>query len=96
MNRANSQLREYLNHLIVERGLSKNTTSAYSRDIDRFIAENGIIDLSAVTQGDVETFIAAARSRGLAESSIARSVVAIRNAVEFTCKESGTLNPVRM
>ena len=95
MNRANSQLREYLNHLIVERGLSKNTISAYSRDIERFIAESSINDLSSVTQNDVEKFISAARSRALAESSIARSVVAIRNVVEFTCKESGTLNQVK-
>ncbi len=95
MTRANSQLSEYINHLIVERGLSKNTTSAYLRDIERFLIEQVIDDLSLVTPQDLERFIATARSRGLAESSIARSVVAIRNVVEFTCKEQGVLNQVK-
>lgn len=95
MTLANSQLREYLNHLIVERGLSKNTISAYRRDLERFIEAGSISDLAHVGTQEVESFIAASRSRGLAESSVARSVVAIRNAVEFTCKESGQLNSIK-
>ncbi len=95
MTRANSQLREYINHLIVERGLSKNTISAYKRDVQRFVDEGAIDDLSLVTPQDLERFISAARSRGLAESSIARSVVAVRSVVEFTCKEQGALNQVK-
>ena len=31
-----SLIREYLNHLTVERGLSNNTISAYKRDLERF------------------------------------------------------------
>ena len=95
MTLANSQLREYLNHLIVERGLSKNTISAYRRDLERFIEDDSISDLALVGTQEVESFIAASRARGLAESSVARSVVAIRNAVEFTCKESGQLNSIK-
>jgi integrase/recombinase XerD len=95
MTLANSQLREYLNHLIVERGLSKNTTSAYRRDVEKFIEEGEISDLTLVTPVDLEKFISSARSRNLAESSIARSVVAVRNAVEFTCKEAKVLNQVK-
>jgi len=95
MTLANSQLREYLNHLIVERGLSKNTISAYRRDLERFIEDGSISDLALVGSQEVESFIAASRSRGLAESSVARSVVAIRNAVEFTCKELGQLNSIK-
>ena len=95
MTHANSQLREYLNHLIVERGLSKNTISAYRRDIERFISEGDVLDLTKVTSSDLENFISHSRSRGLAESSVARSVVAVRNAVEFTCKEAKTLNNIK-
>ena len=43
----------------------------------------------------MEEFIALERMRGLAESSIARAVVAVRNAVEFSCKESRVLNPIK-
>ena len=95
MTHANSQLREYLNHLIVERGLSKNTISAYRRDIERFISEGDVLDLAKVTSSELENFISHSRSRGLAESSVARSVVAVRNAVEFTCKEAKTLNNIK-
>ena len=95
MTHANSQLRESLNHLIVERGLSKNTIAAYRRDVERFIAEGDVQDLTKVTSSDLENFISHSRSRGLAESSVARSVVAVRNAVEFTCKEAKTLNNIK-
>ena len=95
MTLANSQLREYLNHLIVERGLSKNTIAAYRRDVERFISEGDVPDLTQVSGGDLEAFIARSRARGLAESSVARSVVAVRNAVEFTCKESKVLNQIK-
>ena len=95
MTLANSQLREYLNHLIVERGLSKNTIAAYRRDVERFISEGDVPDLTQVSGGELEAFIARSRARGLAESSVARSVVAVRNAVEFTCKESKTLNQIK-
>ena len=95
MTLANSQLREYLNHLIVERGLSKNTIAAYRRDVERFISEGDVPDLTQVSGGDLEAFIARSRARGLAESSVARSVVAVRNAVEFTCKESKILNQIK-
>jgi len=95
MTLANSQLREYLNHLIVERGLSKNTISAYRRDLERFIDEGEIADLTLVQPTAVEQFISRSRSRGLAESSIARAVVAIRNAVEFTCKEIKSHNNIK-
>ena len=95
MTHANSQLREFLNHLIVERGLSKNTISAYRRDIERFISEGDVPDLTKVTSSELENFISHSRSRGLAESSVSRSVVAVRNAVEFTCKEAKTLNNIK-
>ncbi len=95
MTAASSQLREYLNFLIVERGLSKNTISSYERDLSAFIAEVGVTDLTLVTPMNVENYISIARARGLAESSIARFVVSIRNAVAFTCKEAKVINQVK-
>ncbi len=49
MTLADSQLREYLNYLIVERGLSKNTLSSYERDVKHFIETLSINDLTAVS-----------------------------------------------
>ena len=95
MTTANSQLREYLNFLIVERGLSKNTISSYERDLNAFILAAQVLDLTQITPMTIENYVAAARAKGLAESSIARFVVSIRNAVAFTCKESKTINQVK-
>ena len=95
MTVANSQLREYLNFLIVERGLSKNTIKSYERDLNFFILDTQADDLTRVTPLMVENYVAAARAKGLAESSIARFVVSIRNAVAFTCKEAETINQVK-
>ena len=95
MTLANSQLREYLNHLMVERGLSNNTISSYRRDLAGFIRESEISDLTKVSPHELERYIAAARLRGLAESSIARGVVSIRNAVLFTCNEAHALNLIK-
>ncbi len=92
MTLANSQLREYLNFLIVERGLSKNTISSYARDLERFIADAEVDDFALITPLSVENHISRLRAKGLAESSIARAVVAIRNLVEFVCKERKSLN----
>jgi len=95
MTLADSQIREYLNHLIVERGLSSNTVTSYRRDLVRFLAAMPISDITVVSPVELERFISNERQRGLAESSIARAVVAVRNAVEFTCKESHALNLVK-
>ena len=95
MTLANSQLREYLNFLIVERGLSKNTISSYARDLERFIANGEVEDFALVTPLAVESHIYRLRAQGLAESSIARAVVAIRNLVEFICNEGKSLNLIK-
>ncbi len=95
MTLANSQLREYLNFLIVERGLSKNTISSYARDLERFIADAEVDDFALITPVSVENHISRLRAKGLAESSIARAVVAIRNLVEFVCKERKSLNLIK-
>ncbi len=95
MTLASSQLREYLNFLIVERGLSKNTISAYARDLERFIADAEVDDCALITPLSVENHISRLRAKGLAESSIARAVVAIRNLVEFVCKERKSLNLIK-
>ena len=95
MTLADSQLREYLNHLIVERGLSSNTIISYQRDLERFLRDESVLDLTLVSAQILEGHMAAARKRGLAESSIARSVVAIRKAVEFTTKEAHSFNLIK-
>ena len=85
----------YLDHLAVERGLSRNTVAAYRRDVTRFAdwcRGRGIDTLAAVTEGDLADF---AVSLGvgddehppLAAGSTARTVVAVRGLHRFALAE---------
>jgi integrase/recombinase XerD len=94
MTLVDAQIREYLNHLNVERGLSSNTSMAYQRDLAKFLALTAQKDLLAVSPATMEDYVSQLRSRGMSESSIARNVVSIRNAVAFTCKEAKVSNPI--
>jgi len=101
MKSADQLLREYIAHLRVEKGLARNTTSAYERDLSRFVAyieEHGISFDSLTTQ-DLQEYVAHLRGKGggrsLAESSISRAVVALRNFYSFASSEAGFLNPIK-
>jgi integrase/recombinase XerD len=72
----------YLEHVVVEKGLSANTVAAYRRDLDRFelwLAEAGIDDLAAVTAAQLGDFVTwASRDGGLSASSVRRTVSSVR------------------
>jgi integrase/recombinase XerD len=97
MKESNSALREYLNFLIVERALSSHTISAYERDLRGYISflEVANLQLLESTMESLEGYVASLRAQKKSESSIARAVVAIRNCLEFTCKEAGLINPIK-
>ena len=89
----------YFNYLLVEKGLSKNTITAYRRDLNRFSEYLFLVkkDLNSVSADDLPLYIAWLRGLNntefkMGESSIARNVVAIRNFFEFLAKEHGFSN----
>ena len=92
-----SLIREYLNHLTVERGLSKNTISAYNRDLERFFSFLDVkkVDPLRTNEGHLTDYVVSLRMNDLSESSISRGVVAIRNWMEFTSKEKNFVNPIK-
>ena len=77
---------DYLEHLVVERGLAGNTVESYRRDLRRYessLAERGKAQLGDVTSADVAEFLASLREgdaehEALAVSSAARAVIAVR------------------
>ena len=84
-------LDSFISHISVERGLSKNTVSSYKRDLLRFIEfldQNGW-QISTLKSEQISQFIATQRACRLADSSIARSTVAIRTLFKFLAKERG-------
>ncbi|MFZ5869806.1 MAG: site-specific tyrosine recombinase XerD [Actinomycetota bacterium] len=85
----------YLEHLAVERGLSRNTLAAYRRDLGRytaFLRARGRRAPDEVAEADVAAFLAAIRTGedgrpALSASSAARTVVAVRGLHRFLAVE---------
>ncbi len=73
-------LRGFLDYLQAECGLSQNTRLAYKRDLRQFLAmlgERGIA-LEELSPNKIEAFVRRQQGRGLAESSVRRSLAAVR------------------
>lgn len=98
MTRPEDLVRPYLDHLVVERGLSANTVSNYRRDLDRYQAYlegRGVTDAGAITTALVGDFAAHLSTgddqhRPLAASSVARAMVAVRSMHRFAALEGLT------
>lgn len=90
-------LQTFLNHCLVEKGLSKNTVNAYRRDLGSFVVflEEAGTAIESVNSDTVSAFVSQLRITGLSESSIARKVVAIRSWFNFLEKELGIQNLVK-
>lgn len=70
-----------LRQLAIERGLSKHTVAAYRRDLAGYVAvleERGVTDAAAISSEDVAAFRGALADRGLAASSVARHLSAVK------------------
>jgi len=83
-------IKGYLDHLTVERGLSRNTVTSYRRDLDRYVAAlaaAGIDDLATVGAGDLTEHLARLREAGLSAASAARAISAVRGLHRFATRE---------
>lgn len=80
----------FLHYLLAERGLSRNTADAYSRDLTRFVTslgDAGISDLGAVEGRHVIAFLEGLEAMGLAAGSRARALVSVRRMFRFALDE---------
>jgi integrase/recombinase XerD len=90
VTRLERDVRGWLDHVRVERGASDNTLASYGRDLRAYcahLAGKGIDDAAGVTEADVADFLASLRERGLAASSAARTLVAVRGFHRFLALE---------
>ena len=80
---------EYLTWLAVERGRSRNTLSAYRRDLGAYTAWLAARPraLADVTEGDVNAYVGELRVSGRAPASVARAVAVLRNLHRFLAEE---------
>ncbi|MBT1076721.1 site-specific tyrosine recombinase XerD [Geobacter grbiciae] len=77
----NQYLDLFLNYLLVEKGLAKNSLDSYGRDMIRyldFLEKRDCGEPSAVRSVDVADFLAHLKERGLAPRSRARALSAVR------------------
>jgi integrase/recombinase XerD len=100
-----AQAGRFLDHLTVERGLSRNTLEAYRRDLGkyrRYLGERGVTDATIADEAIVAGFVEwLSRTefedgRRYRSSSVARSLAAVRMLHAFLLREGdATANPAR-
>ena len=76
-----SDVEDFLAALLLEKGESENTCTAYRGDLERFVAFlklRGKEDSSSVVRDDIVDFLADERSQGMAGATRARRTAAIR------------------
>ncbi|HSJ51764.1 MAG TPA: site-specific tyrosine recombinase XerD [Actinomycetota bacterium] len=90
------QVERFLDHLLVERGLSSHTIAAYRRDLSRYISylhDRGLRDARAVGDRDVAAHVAAVSAsthrdgRAYRATSVVRALSSIRAFHRFLLRE---------
>lgn len=84
------QLADFRLYLASEKGVSPHTVAAYSQDIKLLIAyleEREIRDFRSVTEEILIAFLAVLRDRRYADSSLSRTLIAIRVLFRFLKRE---------
>jgi len=74
-------LEPFADYLTLERGLSENTRMAYGRDVGGFLdfaLAAGRKAVRDIARDDIADYLMACKERGLAPTSMARCLVAIR------------------
>lgn len=82
-------IKEFLDHIIVEKGLSMNTRQSYARDLKRysvFLEKKGTSPAAAEPQ-DVTGFLKELMEAGLSVRSYTRSLIALRGFYRYLLKK---------
>ncbi|GAB4328897.1 MAG: site-specific tyrosine recombinase XerD [Candidatus Zixiibacteriota bacterium] len=93
------RVEEYLDHLTLSAGRSANTLLNYRRDLKRYCAhcrKRSIADPGEIEAQTVGEFIAALSAAGLAPSSVARALSAVRSFHKYLVQtDTVSVNPAR-
>ncbi len=82
---------EFINYMAVERGLAKNTLSAYTHDLEKytgFLADRKIQNSDSIHHDQVTQFMMALKKGGLSTTSICRHLAAIKMFHRFLVREN--------
>ena len=91
---------QYINYLIIEKGLSKNTIESYSRDISRYVEylkQKRVKQISDADTPLILTYLISLRDGGLKAKSTARHLVTLRGFYRYLVQEKIIkLDPARL
>lgn len=79
-------IKEFLDYLSVEKGLSQNTRDAYSRDLGKFIGyveKQGVKDVDSVKREHITNYLMSEKEKGISPNSLSRNLVSIRMFFRF-------------
>lgn len=88
-----SAIASYLNYLQIERGLAKNTISAYKRDLAKLSSFLQAMDLSAITPAEITRFETSLRADALSIGTINRIDSTLRSFFKHLQTEHGISDP---
>lgn len=83
----------YLDHLVLEKGLSPNSIQAYTRDVRDFleyVRGRGIHDASRIERETVIGYMYSLKDRGISAGSIRRKLSSLRGYFSFLIQEAVT------
>lgn len=81
-------LSDFLEMLLAEKGASVNTGEAYRRDIEQFLDDQNIKNISEITKEKITNFITQLVANGFAPKTQARKLSAIREFCKFLFSEN--------
>ena len=95
------ELKQYIQFIKLEKGLSENSVQSYRNDLERYlnflVEELKIRDLGGVTHAHIEQFLELLTEMELAVSTLARNISSIRSFHEFALVEKlAEANPAEL
>jgi len=92
-----SQLDLLQQHLIIEKGLSRNTLAAYMSDLQQFgmfVRARGAAMFQDLSREDIIAYLAERRQQGIAARTLARELVSLKTLYRFLHgQQAGTPDP---
>ncbi|WLR53254.1 site-specific tyrosine recombinase XerD [Bacillus tianshenii] len=90
------EVKDFIHYLIVERGLSKNTSTAYERDLKQYMMYltkvECLVSFNDVKRLHIVQFLGHQKEKGRASSTLARNLASIRAFHQFLLREKRTEN----
>lgn len=90
------QIKNFLTHLDIERGVSKHTLRAYKKDLEAF-SEFIKAELISIEQVDIRGFVSEQINSGLKKSTVSRRLASVRSFFGFLHREGFVkANPAKL